>query len=207
MLLKHCLFIPLILIANLALAEPTSLEYIFEPDEYIIYAAVIDDWYADNNQKTPLIKDHTVFYTSQNKIRDELSYVYSQMPALDSETINDFVAKNLQTYPLEKFINQRAAYQFIPETELINLFKYGEEGWKRLRSRYPDADGVLSLSRVGFNITKGQALVCIANQWDRLTGVGLYVLLEKQKDSSWAITKTLHVWNSWCLELPIPAAQ
>lgn len=192
-------FFALIIICGFTFSGYTYAQYIFGPDEYLIYATAIDTWYTDNPEKGVFIKDHTVLYTSLDIVEKELSYVRSRMPTLALETINDFKAKNLKKYPLDRFINQRSDYQIIKDTELINLFEH-DEGWGRFYSRYPNADGVLALSRVGLNNDKTQALLCVANHWNRYAGVGLYVLLKKQDDSSWEIDENLRVWNSWILD-------
>ena len=176
-----------------------DLPWVLEPEEYTIYAEVLDGWYAGSDA-TPVIKDHTVFYTSNDTVARELRHVQQELPALQQSAVNDFIAKNLRPYPLAAFINQRSRYRLLPESEFISLFQHGEEGWGRFNARYPDSDGVLSLSRTGFNIARTQALVCIANHWNRLTASCLYLLLEKQADSSWMITKSIRIWNSWSLE-------
>lgn len=194
---KYCTI--LLFICCLSLGLQAHAQYIFAPDEYLIYATVIDAWYFNNSQKRVVIKDHTASYTSLTTLEHELVYVRSRMPGLALETVNDFKAKNLENYSLEKFINQRSEYQIIKEGEMINLFEH-DEGWGRFYSRYPNADGIITLSRVGFNIEKNQALLCLANQWNRYTGVGLYILITKQPDLSWKIKEKLRVWNSWLLD-------
>jgi hypothetical protein len=190
----------LAVISILCLSPKTvTAQYIFGPDEYLIYATVIDAWFLQHPEKKIIIKDHTGAYTRQEDLETELNYVYQEIPVLSRQTINDFKAKNLTHYSLDTFINQRKDYQFISERELINLFDR-QEGWGRFYARYPQAEGIFTLSRVGLNDKKTQALVCIANQWDRFSGSGLYLLLTKENDTTWVIRQKIRVWNSWLLD-------
>ncbi len=50
-----------------------------------------------------------------------------------------------------------------------------------MNKRYPNSQGTMTLSRVGFNRNIKQALVYVGNQEGFLAGAGYYVLLVKKR--------------------------
>jgi len=187
-----------ILPAKIALA---TNQYDFEPEEYLIYSAAIDSWFAGKGNKQVLIRDHTNIYQLGLCIETELSYLRAKIPFLDDEILNDFKAKNIKTYPLKNYINQRAEYMIITQKEIDHIFDYNPH-WGSYYKRYPGSGGILTLSRVGFNRQRDQALVHIANQWQRLTGAGIYIVFDKQEDGSWKTGQHKRVWHSWNRDHP-----
>lgn len=190
----------LIAIACLVMLFPrtalTINEYDFELDEYLIYSTVIDEWYSSDESKEVSIRDHTSIYQIGRPIEVELDYIKQQMLILEDEIINDFKAKNLRSYSLESFINQRAEYTIITQKEIDYIFDHNPH-WDSYYNRYPKSGGILTLSRVGFNRQRTQALLHAANQWNRSTGAGVYLLVVKQKDGSWKIENQQRIWHSW----------
>lgn len=176
-----------------------SAQHIFGAQEYLVYATVIDDWYADNQARLIVIKGHTALHNSANSLHNELVYVKSEAPDLSQEAINDFVAKNLRSYTIGEFIDQRAEYVILSQGEIDTLFEY-KNGWIEFYRQYPDAQGLLTLSRVGTNIAQTQALVYVANEWDLSTGAGVYIILNKDPDGVWYTAREVNVWNSWILD-------
>jgi len=176
-----------------------NAQYIFGAPEYLVYATVVDDWYANNQGKLVVIRGRTALHKSANSLYNELIYAQSEMPDLKQATIDDFVAKNLQSYPIGDFINQRAKFKILKQEEINELFEF-KDGWVKFYREYPDAKGLLTFSRVGLNPSQTQALVYVGNQWDLSTGAGVYLLLEKEEDRSWRIKDELNVWNSWILD-------
>ena len=174
-------------------------QYIFGPQEYMVYATLIEDWYDQDAGQLIVIRDRTALHRSAVSLNNELIYVRADMPELTQDTINDFIAKNLKSYPLGRFIELEPNYMVISQAEINDLFEF-KDGWKRFYKQYPDANGIFTFSRVGFNYTKTQALVYVANQWDHSTGAGVYIFLKKRSDGTWDVGKELRIWNSWILE-------
>lgn len=69
------------------------------------------------------------------------------------------------------------------------------KGWDEFYKKYPNSPGIISVSRVGFNKEKNQAVVYVGLQSDYLAGRGVIFLLEK-KDNSWQIKKQTLLWIS-----------
>jgi hypothetical protein len=184
-------FIPVLLCAS----EP----YIFGVDDYSIYSALLNKWYAENKETTIVIRGRTTMHREPKLWEDELSYVKEKMSSLAQETINDFKAKNTKSYPLGTFINQKGNYVILDDQEKNWLFE-PKSRWEKFYEKYPASQGLLTFSRVGFNPARNQAFVYVANQWERFAGSGLYVLLEKTKDQTWIIADELRIWNSWHID-------
>jgi len=91
-------------------------------------------------------------------------------------------------------IKLNSVYLLISETETGKIFS-GEDGWNRFYKEYRGAQGIMMLSRVGFDRNKNEALVYIGNQSDWLAGVGYYVLLRKES-GKWVVKDQLMAWIS-----------
>jgi hypothetical protein len=63
------------------------------------------------------------------------------------------------------------------------------------QSRFQDAEGVLTVSRVGFNLAATQALVYWSTYWGPNAAAGFIVLLERE-DAGWAARRSLMIWTS-----------
>jgi len=196
-MLKNSIFIVVVCLTLIALKPALAInEYAFELDEYLIYSTLIDTWYSKDTTKEVLIRDHTSIYQIGKPIEIELAYLKEQMPSLGNKIINDFKSKNLRSYSLASFINQRAKYSIISQKEIDYIFNHNPH-WDMYYDRYPNSGGILTLSRVGFNRQRNQAILHVANQWNRSTGAGICVLLTQQKGGSWKIEGQERLWHSW----------
>ena len=182
-------------------------EYIFEPEEYLIYSTVIDSWCGQDKTKEIFIRDHTAIYQSGQPtgwpIETELDYIRKNMLLSDEIIINDFKAKNIKAYALDSFLNQRANYTIVSQKEINAIFDHNPY-WDKYYQRNPNSEGIITFSRVGFNQTRDKALLHVASQWNRATGAGIYILLSRQKDSSWKVESELSGWQSWNRDNPKP---
>lgn len=141
-----------------------------------------------------VIDDHTETDSGfSGDLEEMLQWVSEQMPALDSETINDFKLKNAQSYPLSSNFDLPVKVLLFSEEEMKEIFDDG--GWSEFYRRYPLAQGIMSVSRVGFNSTKDQALVYVGSSCDWLYGAGYYVLLTKE-NGVWVIQDEVMTWIS-----------
>ena len=90
----------------------------------------------------------------------------------------------LRSFPIEM------PYKLISRTEISDLFtpprslEDAAKRWKSFYSRYPDSNGFMEFSAVGFNADKTKAFVYIAHHCGMLCGAGGYVFLEK-RDGKW----------------------
>ena len=88
-------------------------------------------------------------------------------------------------------ISRASKIDVINADELKAIFSGG--WWPDFFRRYPKAQGLLKLSRVGFNQAGDRALLYIRNQWGGKSGLGGFVFLSL-KGSQWVVTeKTVEI--------------
>ena len=75
------------------------------------------------------------------------------------------------------------------------LFSINQDGWTLFYNRYPDAPGIITFSRVGFNEAIDQALCYVGFQSQLLSGAGYYFLLKKV-NGNWVVDQQVMTWVS-----------
>lgn len=113
-------------------------------------------------------------------------------PDLGEELYTDFGAKNAEPADLERLFALDADYVV---ANVDALFASGAVGWADFYAKYPDADGLLTLSRVGFDQGMQSALVCVSYYQGGLSGMGRYVLLKKE-GGRWVVRGGYGAWIS-----------
>jgi hypothetical protein len=78
---------------------------------------------------------------------------------------------------------------------MTSIFGQNQDGWQLFYEQYPDAPGITTLSRVGFNYAFDQALVYVGTLSHYLAGAGYYVLLKKV-NGSWIVDQQVMSWIS-----------
>jgi hypothetical protein len=161
--------------------------------EEAVYVALLRAMYpAGRYVLTDATQSSLISFTTQD---DALDYISEQMQGVDGNAIEVFLARNDRSYPLRADMDLGAPYILLSEEEMNEIFGGSQDGWEAFYGRYPDAPGIITLSRVGFNAEMDQALVYIGNQSHWLAGAGYYVLLEKV-DGAWVITQQVMAWIS-----------
>jgi hypothetical protein len=87
------------------------------------------------------------------------------------------------------------SYVLLSQDEKNAMFGINQDGWQVFYAKYPDAPGILTFSRVGFDTALDQALVYVGDQSHFLAGAGHYVLLKKV-NSAWTIDQKVMTWIS-----------
>jgi hypothetical protein len=90
------------------------------------------------------------------------------------------LSKNCENIIFEKYFSLGISYILLNKEEGKKIFATG--GWNECYSRDRSAPGWITLSRVGFNAARSQALISIDNQQHRLMGSGYLYLLEKERE-------------------------
>jgi hypothetical protein len=171
-------------------------------DEYGIYAALFRQKQADNENSQIVINDMTTtddFSEKRVDIRNvdpAIQDLVKRFPQLARETALDFFTKNQTSWTLRNEFNLKAEIVLITTYETKKFFKGDiEEGWKLFHTTYPRAGSIDTLSRVGFNKEKTQALIYYTYVCGGLCGQGQYILLTR-KDDKWTIEKESGTWIS-----------
>ncbi|MFL6285748.1 MAG: hypothetical protein ACJ74Q_21630 [Pyrinomonadaceae bacterium] len=154
-----------------------------------VYAAALDARYVADAKllgreaKLLLVVDKTSADLERFRERRK------EMRLAPQDVLDDFEAKNSQPRALNSDFGLKVRTLTVSEEEVRRLaqVKDGTMDSKPLQDKYPDASGVITLSRVGFNRDFTQALVEVDRGWcGRGCGEGTFVLLVKE-DSRWKI--------------------
>jgi hypothetical protein len=165
-------------------------------EEYAVYEAAIESLYLTEDIELIVIKNRTATDSSPSESLDtEVAYIQEEFgSAIESETLSDYRARNKQSHQLDQDFLLDVPYVLLSEAELAETFERGG-GWNQFYKIYPNSQGIMTLSRVGFNTQIDQALVYIGNQAGYLAGRGYYVLLTKEGDV-WTVDNMIVAWIS-----------
>jgi phage pi2 protein 07 len=167
-----------------------------ETEEYAVYDTLIKQRYVRDQVEQIVIKDQT---SLDNFNDDELERILQQVTlkliALQKTTFNDFQAKNKEPHRLDESFNLSVNYVLISKAEEDELLYQRADGWVAFYKKYPKSQGVMTLSRVGFNPEMNQALVYVGNQSGPKTGAGYYMLLARE-NGNWVIKDRYGAWLS-----------
>jgi hypothetical protein len=124
--------------------------------------------------------------------------------ATAKETLEDYEQKNKTSVALEEKFSLKVPLILISEAERDRVFLVANDGKKgtpnpkgldEFHRLYPKSQGFMTLSRIGFNPKKTQALLYMGNLCGGLCGSGQFVLLIKE-GNSWKIQYVATVWIS-----------
>ena len=130
-------------------------------------------------------------------LADEQTYqhVNETLTELEPETLADFKKQNDVSHTLKTSMILGSRYILFSLEDMQGLFGENQNGWDIFYTRYPEAPGIITVSKVGFNLAADQALVYLGIQSHWLAGSGTYFLLVK-KDGVWEIDQSVMTWIS-----------
>lgn len=121
-------------------------------------------------------------------------YLRENLRDVSEETLEDFVAKNLEPYPVEPDLDLGGSLVVLDDVEFQRVFR-GADGWDRFRQAFPDSDGTLRFSRVGLDRGVTQAVLYTGQQFDWSIGSSGYWLMSKS-GGEWYETGRCGAWLS-----------
>ena len=172
--------------------------------EYAVYRTLIEYMYVHDDRKLIVITSKTVFDSSRKFDAD--SYKPRDIKVFP-ETFNSIESRNRQSETLDctklalsvscKILGQQELQELFPRNEVkidqsVDSIK---DSWNRYYEKYPGAQGIMQVSRIGFDTDGSQALVYVANFSGLLLGGGYYVLLVRE-ENTWVIHDISVVWGS-----------
>jgi hypothetical protein len=116
-------------------------------------------------------------------------YLHKEAPTLQTATLNSFRDANARPVPFRPSFHLPVAYELVDKTEIEAIFKKGE-WWTDYYRKYPNSQGFLSLSRVGFSTDGKQGVFYTINGCGGKCGSDSYVVMEKV-DLSWKVVKEI----------------
>lgn len=179
-----------------------------DEDENAVYAAVIERVF-DNSRRYKyhapgylallVIKAETDLDSMGDRILakdltgdigDSIRHWRSTLP---QEAVEDYRIKNRESRRLTGTLNLQLKYVLAEKEELEQYRK--AKRWDEFYRKYPESNGFLSFSRVGFDSGKRQAIVYLEHWCDEVCGYSYYVILGKDKEG-WKVSKTDTGWVS-----------
>ena len=172
-----------------------------QSDEYAVYSALIRESYLEDGVKMLVIQNRTLFYanpdylkitTAEQRVQDMKRYCQS----VDESALRDFESKHIQSSEMAPNFDLPVKYF------LVNKDDFDESSDEKARlaihdfyQRYPDARGMIALSRVGFNQARDQAFLRVEFTFCPLCSHGGKVLLRKQS-GKWKVVESFGGWAS-----------
>lgn len=111
--------------------------------------------------------------------------------------LNDLIRANQTPRKLTRTFSLKVPYRLLSKEELNAGFPEGG-GWKAYYEKFPDSNGYIWFSAVGFNADKSKAIVYVNHACGGLCGGGGPHFLEK-KDGRWVearVDAIVQVWAS-----------
>jgi hypothetical protein len=178
-------------------------EPVQDPDEYAVWSTLLTKKYATEIVKELVIEDRTALLKSDTFVIKHLPYF-----EITSQALSDFKDKNLAQYAVENKFSVNVPCTLISKGTENGLFHFPsdnridseavkkiQDGWQQFRQDHPDARGIITISRVGFNSDKSLAVVYVATRAGMMMANGRCFLLVK-KNGSWEIVKEEIIWFS-----------
>jgi hypothetical protein len=180
-----------------------------QDDDYAVYSQVIGHEWAREGVKRIVIREDTVMRDQPRPRTGNAQYGKEFYDAVANETRLDYDQKNKSPMVLDgKRFFSKVYVAIISEAEYDRIFSVGlaknpdsgklvkgTTGWEEFYQLYPKSQGIMSLSRIGFNPSKTQAIVYVGNECGGLCGIGDFFLLRKES-GKWRIQTQLNAWIS-----------
>ncbi len=161
-----------------------------EPEEYAVYSALIRQNPIGYNLGSSLVvREQTVADL------DMFERTLENVHRLPTSLVDSYRSRNAAPYTLDPNLDVEQAYALMPQQEFDQIFRQGGSVWARFQAEYPEAGGLITFSRVGFNAKEDQALALFGFRCDDLCGAGGLYLLVKE-DDNWKVQETLMAWQS-----------
>ena len=168
-------------------------------EEYAVYVALFDRGFSliegrhitDEIQLIVII-DHTYGCEPDEDLNEVLEWVGQKMPLTEQETLDNFQLRNAESHPLGDYFDHSVEVLLVSLEEIREIFQK-DNGWKEFYAMYPFSQGIMTLSRVGFNAEMNQALLYVEDEWDDCIGSGHYILFTKES-GVWTIQSWARSW-------------
>jgi hypothetical protein len=164
-----------------------------EAEEQAVYSAALRNLYSATNYV--LMDTTATSLTGVDGTGSTLARVMQDMPAIDQQTADSFWDRNDAAYPLSPAMELAVGFVLLSQAEKGQIFGQNRDGWQLFYEQYPNAPGITSLSRVGFNPTLDQALVYVGTLSHWLAGAGYFVLFKKV-NGAWTLDQQVMTWIS-----------
>jgi len=163
--------------------------------DYRIYSLVLEELFPET--ENPVVTQATSAF-SASLGREYLQAFKEVYPEMDTTVFSDYILVNDTVYYLEdKFSVASKKVTLVSGEEIQYIFGKPEinQGWEEFYRRYPDSNGTISFSRIGYSKDKTRAMVELGNMYASLGGEGRMIFL-KFENNQWKITEAIPTWVS-----------
>ncbi|MDO9510404.1 MAG: hypothetical protein Q7J34_01480 [Bacteroidales bacterium] len=181
-----------IVIPDFNLQTPDNLDI----DEYKIYSLILNEVYTASEHF--VVKQQTSTSISISINDSYYAILLANTPNLDTTIFANFIERNDSAYQLAYgFSGLIKPITLISEEETDFFFNNPSinKSWETFYKKYPNSNGMIDFTRVGFNADKSQAIVEFGHYYASLGANGSLVYLVKE-DNKWVIIKLLYTWIS-----------
>jgi len=161
-------------------------------EDYEIYSLVIDSLYSNS----------TIILHQQTSQVDEYFYSFNSFidinSNIDSSLVDDFLLQNDSVYNFIDNFNCLDNEVVLISTSEIEYIFNGQDinnNWDEFYNVYPNSEGLVKLTRIGYNQNRTQAIFGLGNQYASLGGEGCLIYLEKI-NNNWTIVNVSLTWIS-----------
>ena len=163
-----------------------------EQDEYVIYSLSIEYVYLLNllsHNKNPI--ESIVVIGETNDLGEY--WIENFVEDLDDrdvpeEVIEDWKLEARSIDPLIRKLDFSYKY-FLPTREELDTFD-ADNFFGEFYEKYPDSNGLISVSRIGYDKARTTALIHVIHSYGTL-GANYYFILLEKKAGSWGISKRI----------------
>jgi hypothetical protein len=175
-------------------AKFPRLAHELAPEDYEVLRAVIVYRFGTPRPEQLVIADHTEnwwIFGGSEAFRERIADAWPDLPFGTAEQL---VERNDRPYKLADSFGLSWPIILISQAEQDQIFRDGG-GWEEFYQRYPGAQGIMGLGRVGFSPDYTWALAYMGNQSDWLAGAGILYLLENT-GHGWVVSDSMLLWIS-----------
>jgi hypothetical protein len=162
-------------------------------EEQAVYAFLLAKLYQ--HKEYVIMADTATSATGVDNTAQTLDYVLQNMHNVAPATLDSFRSRNATAQILRADMQLGGPYTLLSQSARNRIFGQNQSGWDIFYNHYPQAPGITTFSRVGFNASFNQALVYMGTQSNWLAGSGYYLLLTKG-NGTWSIDQQVMIWIS-----------
>ena len=172
---------------------PTPATDQISRQEQAVYAYLLAKLYQ--HKEYVIMADTATSITGVDNTAQTLDYVLQNMHNVTPTTLDSFRSRNVGSQTLRPDMQLGGPYTLLSQAGRNRIFSQNQSGWDSFYNRFPQAPGITTFSRVGFDTLLDQALVYMGTQSNWQVGSGYYILLRKV-NGTWGSDQQVMVWVS-----------
>jgi len=161
-------------------------------EEYAVYSTLISQKFVRDDTRLVVITNPTCCANEDLDV-----WRMKALEPFSADTLESFKTANKQSVHLEREFTLSVTYRIVDYKSIEELFAsiMLDESWNKFYEMYPQSNGYLRLSRVGFNKERTEALVSTGWMRGELYGEGKWYLLTKV-NGAWRVQRSVGTWIS-----------